>query len=151
MIGGRDYITPKRRQGLYLVYKRYILPIAWLYATYHPLQEPEKSIDKKSSTLPKTNSSPLQIGRNPKRKDHLPTTNFAREFAVSFREGYLGVDFILKNQAGWCSTPTLLLICSSFSRENGHSLLICSSLSTAQKEKYQFLWQKFEGGIPPKI
>ncbi len=33
---------------------------------------------------------------------------------------------------GWCSTPTLLLICSSFSRENGHSLLICSSLSTAQ-------------------
>ena len=34
---------------------------------------------------------------------------------------------------GWCSTPTLLLICSSFSRENGHPLLICSSLSTAQK------------------
>ena len=33
---------------------------------------------------------------------------------------------------GWCSTPTLLLICSSFSMENGHSLLICSSLSTAQ-------------------
>ena len=33
---------------------------------------------------------------------------------------------------GWCSTPTLLLICSSFSRENGHPLLICSSLSTAQ-------------------
>ncbi len=33
---------------------------------------------------------------------------------------------------GWCSTPTLLLICSSFSRENGHSLLICSSRSTAQ-------------------
>ena len=28
--------------------------------------------------------------------------------------------------------PTLLLICSSFSRENGHPLLICSSLSTAQ-------------------
>ena len=23
-LGGRDYITPKRRQGLYLVYKRYI-------------------------------------------------------------------------------------------------------------------------------
>ena len=36
------------------------------------------------------------------------------------------------NLTGWCSTPTLLLICSSFSRENGHSLLICSSLSTAQ-------------------
>ena len=34
--------------------------------------------------------------------------------------------------AGWCSTPTLLLICSSFSRENGQPLLVCSSLSTAQ-------------------
>ena len=32
---------------------------------------------------------------------------------------------------GKCSTPTLLLICSSFSRENGHLFLICSSLSTA--------------------
>ncbi len=36
------------------------------------------------------------------------------------------------NNPGWCSTPTLLLICSSFSRENGHPLLICSSLSTVQ-------------------
>ena len=26
-VGGRDYITPKRRQELYRVYKRYILPI----------------------------------------------------------------------------------------------------------------------------
>ena len=34
--------------------------------------------------------------------------------------------------SGWCSTPTLLLICSSFSTENGHPLLICSSLSTTQ-------------------
>ena len=34
--------------------------------------------------------------------------------------------------SGWCSTPTLLLICSSFSRENGYPFLICSSLSTAQ-------------------
>ena len=33
---------------------------------------------------------------------------------------------------GWCSTPTQLLICSSFNRENGHPLFICSSLSTAQ-------------------
>ena len=33
---------------------------------------------------------------------------------------------------GCCSTLTLLLVCSSFSRENGHPLLICSSLSTAQ-------------------
>ena len=32
----------------------------------------------------------------------------------------------------WCSTPTQLLICSSFNRENGHPLLNCSSLSTAQ-------------------
>ena len=33
---------------------------------------------------------------------------------------------------GWCSTLTLLLICSSFSRGYDHPLLICSSLSTAQ-------------------
>ncbi len=45
-IGGSDYITPKRRQGLYLVYKRYILPIGWLYATYHLLQEPENPLIK---------------------------------------------------------------------------------------------------------
>ena len=37
-----------------------------------------------------------------------------------------------KHLAGWCSTPTQLLICSSFNRENGHPLLICLSLSTAQ-------------------
>ena len=28
-----------------MVYKWYILPIGGLYATYHPLKEPEKSID----------------------------------------------------------------------------------------------------------
>ena len=28
-----------------MVYKWYILPIGWLYTTYHPLQEPEKSIE----------------------------------------------------------------------------------------------------------
>ncbi len=33
---------------------------------------------------------------------------------------------------GWCSTPNQLLVCSSFSRKNGHPLLICSSLSTNQ-------------------
>ena len=37
----------------------------------------------------------------------------------------------LMSFTGCCSTLTLLLICSSFSRENGHPLLICSSLSTA--------------------
>ena len=38
----------------------------------------------------------------------------------------------LKISTGWCSNPNQLLICSLFSRENGHRLLICSSLSTAQ-------------------
>ena len=37
-----------------------------------------------------------------------------------------------KSIPGWCSTPTYLLICSSFNRENGCPLLLCSSLSTAQ-------------------
>ncbi len=40
--GGRDYITPQKA-----IYKWYILPIGGLYATYHPLQESEKSIDPK--------------------------------------------------------------------------------------------------------
>ncbi len=52
---------------------------------------------------------------------------FRDKLAVSFREGIFQVCL-----PGWCSTPTLLLICSSFSRENGHPLLICSSLSTGQ-------------------
>ena len=48
---------------------------------------------------------------------------------------------------GWCSTPTWLLICSSFSREDGHPLFICSSLSIAQANKSCF---GFQGrvGIP---
>ncbi len=37
-----------------------------------------------------------------------------------------------RHATGWCSTPTLLLICSSFNRENCHPSLICSSLSTAK-------------------
>ncbi len=44
----------------------------------------------------------------------------------------LNLTTFFKSGAGWCSTLTLLLICSSFSRENCHPLLICSSLSTAQ-------------------
>ena len=40
-----------------------------------------------------------------------------------------------KLMAGRCSTPTQLLICSSFSREHDHPLLICSSRSTAQDVK----------------
>ena len=44
-------------------------------------------------------------------------------------------NFPKPNTTGWCSTPTLLLICSSFSTENGHPLLICSSLSTTQTNK----------------
>ncbi len=38
--GGRDYITPYKA-----IYKWYILPIGGLYATYHLLGEPEKSIE----------------------------------------------------------------------------------------------------------
>ncbi len=48
------------------------------------------------------------------------------EYRVFFQE-MVGVP-----SSGWCSTPNQLLICSSFSRENGHPLLICSSLSTSQ-------------------
>ena len=37
-----------------------------------------------------------------------------------------------KPSTGKCSTPSPLLICSSFSKENCNLLLICSSLSTSQ-------------------
>ena len=36
---GRDYVYPPRRQGLYLVCKRYILPSGRLYTTCHPLHK----------------------------------------------------------------------------------------------------------------
>ena len=39
---------------------------------------------------------------------------------------------IYNYEAAWCSTPTLLLICWSFSAENGYPYLFCSSLSRAQ-------------------
>ena len=41
---------------------------------------------------------------------------------------------------GKCLTPTQLLICSSFSRENVHLLLICSSLSTTQTTTKRTIW-----------
>ena len=55
VIGGRDYITPKRRQGLYLVYKPYILPTGWLHTTsYNNLKYPlnlRRSVGAKSWQL----------------------------------------------------------------------------------------------------
>ena len=44
----------------------------------------------------------------------------------------MGQYICLESPPGQFSNPNQLLICSSFSRENGHSLLICSSLSTCQ-------------------
>ena len=49
---------------------------------------------------------------------------------------------------GKCLTPTQLLICSSFSRENGHLLLICSSLSTSQLNCAHFDSQQVLGQKP---
>ena len=46
--------------------------------------------------------------------------------------GILKLRTKLRIPSGKCLTPTQLLICSSFSRENGHLFLICSSLSTSQ-------------------
>ncbi len=54
VIGDRwawDYLTPKRRQGLYLLYKRvFSCQLGWLYTTYHPPQEPEESIQPRVFT-----------------------------------------------------------------------------------------------------
>ena len=43
LIGGRWYIIPQLA-----VYTTYILPIGWLYATYHLLREPVNSIEKQT-------------------------------------------------------------------------------------------------------
>ena len=51
---------------------------------------------------------------------------------VAHGPGMLGL--WTSKRAGWCSTPTLVLICWSFSMDNGHPLLVCSSLSTAQRD-----------------
>ena len=66
--------------------------------------------------------------------------------------------FFWNKITGWCSTPTQLLICSSFNRENGHPLLICSSLSTAQISNWSFpkIWKVYlfdihSGGLFSKI
>ena len=56
LIGGRWHISPQLA-----VYTTYILPVGWLYATYHLLGEPETTID--TITPPKLPS----FGR---KKDH---------------------------------------------------------------------------------
>ncbi len=43
--GGRQHITPQKAIYKWQWYKWYILPIGWLYATYHLLGEPETTID----------------------------------------------------------------------------------------------------------
>ena len=45
MLDSMDYSGPG------LVYKWYVLPIGWLYATYHLFQEPEKSVDRYSAVI----------------------------------------------------------------------------------------------------
>ena len=61
----------------YLVYKWYMLPIGGLYTTYHPLQEPVKSIDE-------TNIAPEN--KPSQKESHGPTT-IIQGRAVSFRQG----------------------------------------------------------------
>ena len=53
-------------------------------------------------------------------------------FTVTVGQGYTQNKQLDQFWTGKCLTPTQLLICSSFSRENCYLLLICSSLSTSQ-------------------
>ena len=49
--------------NIYHLYTTYILPIGWLYITYHLLGEPESTIEKPPNlTLPPRNSMPLRYG-----------------------------------------------------------------------------------------
>ena len=77
------------------------------------------------------------FGQPSDRKTHA-TTRFqaVHVFNQSFAESVPGL----------CSTPNQLLICSSFSRENSHPLLICSSLSTSQVQLCPSLIAIFDRG-----
>ena len=55
VIAGRDYIYNPAGGNIYLVYKSHILPIGWLHTTYHPLQEPEKSVELLKKLLKENN------------------------------------------------------------------------------------------------
>ena len=49
----------------------------WVFTLQSMYGEQKKDVDAmKTTTLSKTNSSPLNIGRNPKGKDRLPTIHF---------------------------------------------------------------------------
>ena len=56
--GGRWHSPSPNWQEKYHLYTTYILPSGGLYATYHPLQEPEKSIEMiRPSTFDLPNTS----------------------------------------------------------------------------------------------
>ena len=57
---------------------------------------------KLSPTLPRTNSSPLKIGRNPKGNDRLPTIHF-QVGAVSFKEGIFHIWNLKSSNNSWRS------------------------------------------------
>ena len=49
LMGARDYTTPYMEGWQYIVYlvhNQSMLPLGWLYATYHLTQEPETTVDK---------------------------------------------------------------------------------------------------------
>ncbi len=86
--------------------------------------------------------SPLElfIGKNNKKRVDKRTSRLVH-FKIlpgSSRElSGFALSLLETTLTGKCLTPTQLLICSSFSRETGHLLLICSSLSTSQLKKWR--------------
>ena len=61
LIGGIGDIYKSPSGSIYHLYTTYILPIGWLYITYHPLREPETAVETRGSprmeVFPQKNSA----------------------------------------------------------------------------------------------
>ena len=81
-----------------------------------------------------------KVAKKKKQKKHMPAYSMGWWTCLFTQKNTCVYSILSKDQqksvsskTGKCLTPSQLLICSSFSRENGYLLLICSSLSTSQK------------------
>ncbi len=97
-----------------------------------------------SATLPKTNSSSMKIGWNPKRKGSSSNSQFSGALAVSFREGKSGKSWkTWGKQVASCETTSVsssdMVISSSWSRE-----LKITSIKLPLKTSAQRWWDRWD-------
>ena len=88
---------------------------------YIPFEEPSRQ----SGSEKKSN------GQNPTMKQTFHSSSKVYHIIGVIFGRFPNLEWLTKS--GCCSTPIVLRICSSISREDGHLLLICSSRRTVQK------------------